>query len=287
MKYEITIEERFVRTVLIEADGPSEAVEAAEELCNSGLIDLNTKDFNSRNCYCEGSAPNGQNGLETFIDPCLADLEAEAKEAIDQFCRTEYNEPADFTDIAKIPLLYTDYDENSDFHYKVEVFASLPERSISTYVNGIMVSCIKQKSLADYVDMLEYLDFDAYAKISEDEWKVFNEYVGLAGLPEEKGMWLYDIPSEKRIVGVYYNPDAVSGGQFVQIYIPYWAISVANKNTNGVGEFSAHIYSIADTELIDITTPEFAKAAAEYRKNKPTYIAQNDVDMMLWLSGRV
>lgn len=171
-KFLVEVTETLVRKVIIEADTRYDAVEAAETLCNNGVIDLDGKDFSSRNCQCIGTANDEDMGIEIHQDPEIARLEAEAKEAIEVFCQNEYQEDVDFSDLTKIPLLYTD-DEKEGFEYKVEVFANLPERSISTYVSGILVSCVKQKTLADFVDTLQFLDFDAYAEISDEEWEAY------------------------------------------------------------------------------------------------------------------
>ena len=178
-KFIVEVAETLVRKVIIEADTRYDAIEAAENLCNDGVIDLDGKDFSSRNCQCIGIANDEDMAMEIHRDPELARLESEAKEAIKSFCQAEYQEDADFSDLTKIPLLYTD-DEKEGFEYKVEVFANLPERSISTYVNGVLVSCVKQKTLADFVDTLAFLDFDAYAEISEEEWVEFSRQQDLA-----------------------------------------------------------------------------------------------------------
>lgn len=179
MQYKIVIEETLTRTVIVEADTPSDAVEAAEEMCNAGTIDLDASDFSGRSCQCVGPVKTVSSEETIFVDPELTRLETEAKEAIKSFCLAEYHEDADFSDLTKIPLLYTD-DEREGFEYKVEVFTNLPERSISTYVNGVLVSCVKEKTLADFVDTLQFLDFDAYAEISEEEWAEFSRQQNLA-----------------------------------------------------------------------------------------------------------
>ena len=55
-KFIVEVAETLVRKVIIEADTRYDAVEAAETLCNNGVIDLDGKDFSSRNCQCIGTA---------------------------------------------------------------------------------------------------------------------------------------------------------------------------------------------------------------------------------------
>ena len=46
--YKVKIEEKFSRNVIVKADSSDEAYEAIEDLCNNGIIDLDSDDFNSR-----------------------------------------------------------------------------------------------------------------------------------------------------------------------------------------------------------------------------------------------
>ena len=46
--YKVKIEEKLSRNVIVKADSSDEAYEVIEDLCNNGIIDLNSNDFNSR-----------------------------------------------------------------------------------------------------------------------------------------------------------------------------------------------------------------------------------------------
>ena len=46
--YKVKIEEKFSRNVIVKADSSDEAYEVIEDLCNNGIIDLNSDDLNSR-----------------------------------------------------------------------------------------------------------------------------------------------------------------------------------------------------------------------------------------------
>lgn len=286
MRYEVMIEETLTRTVVIEADTPFDAAEAAEEMCNSGVIDLNASDFSGRLCQCVGIAEDTNTGEPIFVDHELTRLESEAKEAIKSFCQAEYQEDADFSDLTKIPLLYTD-DEKEGFEYKVEVFANLPKRSISTYVNGVLVSCVKQKTLADFVDTLQFLDFDAYAEISKEEWAEYNRRQGLVGLPTERELWYYDDPNQECVTQVEYNPDSASRGQFFVRNIPYKLIFAAATLTSNVDDFMDYIGVHCGSACADITTSNFAQQAANLRQNEPDFITESHNDARLWLMGVV
>lgn len=46
--YKVKIEEKLSRNVIVKADNSDEAYEVIEDLCNNGIIDLDSDDFNSR-----------------------------------------------------------------------------------------------------------------------------------------------------------------------------------------------------------------------------------------------
>lgn len=52
--YKVKIEEKLSRNVIVKADSSDEAYKVIEDLCNNGIIDLNSDDFNSRKCKVIG-----------------------------------------------------------------------------------------------------------------------------------------------------------------------------------------------------------------------------------------
>lgn len=59
LPYCVTVQETFSRTVIIWAHERLEAEEVAQELCNSGEIDLDGNDFIDRQYICDGIATKG------------------------------------------------------------------------------------------------------------------------------------------------------------------------------------------------------------------------------------
>lgn len=283
-KFIVEVTETLVRKVIIEAETRYDAVEAAENLCNDGAIDLDGKDFSSRNCACIGVATGESLGLEAYQDPELARLEAEAKDAIKSFCQNEYHEDADFSDLTKIPILHTAYDEEDSFQYKVDVFVNLPGRSISTYVNDVLVSCNKQKTMADFVDTLQFLDFDAYAEICEEEWAEYNRRQGFVGLPKpsESG-WYFDDPKHRQVIR--FSSDDEDDFMLTQAHIPYVLIAEAHEKNADAGWFMDHLYDNWDAETMRTTEMAFAKLAAELKQREPDYIPMSCEDEHIWLLG--
>lgn len=64
MKYVVGIEEKLVRTVIIDAEDEYDASEKADGLCSSGVIDLDYNDFYERSVRCEREA--GANDLSEY-----------------------------------------------------------------------------------------------------------------------------------------------------------------------------------------------------------------------------
>lgn len=54
--FNIRVEEKFLRNVVIYAHDSCEACEIAEELCSNGNIDLDAEDFSTRDVSYEGEA---------------------------------------------------------------------------------------------------------------------------------------------------------------------------------------------------------------------------------------
>lgn len=67
--YNVRVEEKFVRGVVIFAHNEDEAHDIAAVLCNNGNIDLNGTDFVDREIEVVGIAEDGQNAAnQTFVE---------------------------------------------------------------------------------------------------------------------------------------------------------------------------------------------------------------------------
>ena len=67
------------------------------------------------------------------------------------------------------------------------------------------------------------------------------------------GIYVDDI--QERLLWVYYNEDAASGGQFVEMHVPYSLVLEAAASAGGdETRFFNLISGRADTELVDIDT---------------------------------
>ncbi len=81
------------------------------------------------------------------------------------------------------------------------------------------------------------------------------------------------------VVWMYYNPDAVAGGQYVINYISPEFIRFASENKSDPDNFFDALGGYAKQELADVGTPEFEEAA-EWFKQEAAYHDCDKVTMM-------
>lgn len=94
-----------------------------------------------------------------------------AKRLIDEYSRSEFDSPADFSDLASVGLAYTTLtfeDELRDAgvsdvfkEFEIQVDANLLTNEITTFIDGDELDSIKFDSLTEMNGFLENLDFDS------------------------------------------------------------------------------------------------------------------------------
>lgn len=106
-------------------------------------------------------------------DPLLE----EAKSLINDFFIREFrDEEADFSDLAQVPLAYT---EIEDDYLPVQCTVDLIDPSIRTYLGNVLVETIHYESLKELIDFeLKFMDFDLLVYVSEEMMKTYMETVG-------------------------------------------------------------------------------------------------------------
>ena len=96
-----------------------------------------------------------------------------AKKLIDEFCRREYHHSADFDDLSKVNLAYT---ETEDGMHEIQSYANLEEFCIVTMVDGQVVRTESYDSLQEMVDEgLPDMEFGDLVYVSEEELAPFYE----------------------------------------------------------------------------------------------------------------
>ncbi len=92
--------------------------------------------------------------------------------------------------------------------------------------------------------------------------------------------YYFNDAERKEVVAVYYNPDAISGGQFVFAHIPYDLISKAKDVASDTDSFYEYLDENAYTELIDVGTEEYRTVLSEYSDPNPDFIGRNEENML-------
>ena len=103
--------------------------------------------------------PHIQGGLETSIE--------KAKRLITEFCESEYQSPADFSNMRAIAIGHTTI---TDAEIPAQVYVNLEDFSLNRYVDGVLADQRKYDSLEDLIQQeLEGLDFDALTEFTDEQ----------------------------------------------------------------------------------------------------------------------
>ena len=103
--------------------------------------------------------PHIQGGLETSIE--------KATRLITEFCESEYQSPADFSNMRAVAIGHTTI---TDAEIPVQVYVNLEDFSLNRYVDGVLADQRKYDSLEDLIHQeLEGLDFDALTEFTDEQ----------------------------------------------------------------------------------------------------------------------
>ena len=81
-----------------------------------------------------------------------------AKDLINQYCRKEFGDPADFSDPSKVGIAYT---TTEDGRHEIQVYANLTDCRTEVWIDNENAATRQAESLRDYVEnQLPYLDFN-------------------------------------------------------------------------------------------------------------------------------
>ena len=92
--------------------------------------------------------------------------------------------------------------------------------------------------------------------------------------------YFFHRPEAEEYEAIYYNPDAVAGGQFVILHLPYDLIAEAKGKTETAEDFFDFLDGHAYTELIDLGTPEYAEMLIECAEPMPDFIGRSEETML-------
>ena len=103
--------------------------------------------------------PHIQGGLETTME--------KAMRLINEFCESEYESPADFTNMRAIGIGHTTI---TDAEIPVQINVNLVDFSLDRFIEGVIVDRRKYGSLDDLIKQeLEWLDFEGLTSFSDEE----------------------------------------------------------------------------------------------------------------------
>ena len=83
------------------------------------------------------------------------------KELIDDFCYAEYNSGADFTNLKKVAIAYTEITEEE---IPLQVYVNVEDREILKYLDNEIISVYRYTD-DDFIIELENLDFDELCRV--------------------------------------------------------------------------------------------------------------------------
>ena len=121
---------------------------------------------------------------EVHEEPVLAESDEleTAKQLINAYAIETFNEEADFSNLAEIPLGMRDTDDGA---HTIEITADLESFEILYRVDDRIVHFIEADSLTNLMPYLASLDFDALMDTAMQEYNILRDQEEKAGLPEE------------------------------------------------------------------------------------------------------
>ena len=139
----------------------------------------------------------------------------------------------------------------------------------------------KQYDIADFEHKIKENALNEHLKVilseEENNTSVISE---TNTTPINDDDYYFNDAERKEVVAVYYNPDAISGGQFVFAHITYELISKAKYVASDTDSFYEYLDENAYTELIDVGTEEYRTVLSEYSDPNPDFIGRNEENML-------
>ena len=103
--------------------------------------------------------PHIQGGQETTME--------KAMRLIDEFCQSEYESPADFTNMRAIGIGHTTI---TDAEIPIQINVNLVDFSLDRFIEGVIVDRRKYGSLEELIQQeLEWLDFNSLTEFTDEE----------------------------------------------------------------------------------------------------------------------
>ena len=139
----------------------------------------------------------------------------------------------------------------------------------------------KQYDIADFEHKIKENALNEHLKVILSEEESNTSVISETNTtPINDDDYYFNDAERKEVVAVYYNPDAISGGQFVFAHITYELISKAKDVASDTDSFYEYLDENAYTELIDVGTEEYRTVLSEYSDPNPNFIGRNEENML-------
>ena len=139
----------------------------------------------------------------------------------------------------------------------------------------------KQYDIADFEQKIKENALNEHLKVILSEEESNTSVISETNTtPINDDDYYFNDAERKEVVAVYYNPDAISGGQFVFAHITYELISKAKDVASDTDSFYEYLDENAYTELIDVGTEEYRTVLSEYSDPNPDFIGRNEENML-------
>ena len=96
--------------------------------------------------------------------------------------------------------------------------------------------------------------------------------------------YYFHLPSKDEYEAIYFNPDSTAGGQIVIQHFSYELIMEAKSNSNSASDFYEYLANRAETELVDLGSPEYDEFLKDYADPHPDHIGQTEETMQALIS---
>ena len=96
--------------------------------------------------------------------------------------------------------------------------------------------------------------------------------------------YYFHLPNKDEYEVIYFNPDSTAGGQIVIQHFSYELIMEAKSNSNSASDFYEYLANRAETELVDLGSPEYDEFLKDYADPHPDHIGQTEETMQALIS---
>ena len=96
--------------------------------------------------------------------------------------------------------------------------------------------------------------------------------------------YYFHLPSKDEYEAIHFNPDSTAGGQIVIQHFSYELIMEAKSNSNSASDFYEYLANRAETELVDLGSPEYDEFLKDYADPHPDHIGRTEETMQALIS---